>query len=356
MTGAHPVHICIGTGHPCQHLHLDLARPAHICAGTGLAPLTSAPGPDSPLSHLHRDCALSPLAHLRRCAPGLGSPGTRSRPKIRAQRSMRHLSHTTFDAAPTTFHAARGTPPSVRNAARPLPRAAAFGMALVQTAARCASLAAQDGRGRASHAAADARQAICFLPFRPGRVPTHPSSHPSSPQRKRFASAAIECASRSAIDDAASAAAAPLNPAAATPALAAHSLCQDCTAETRYGLCTHPAHICPGSGLNPATSAPRPRPPLPHLHQDWARPATSAPALGSPLPHLPRVCAAGTRYGHCARRRRRSSSSRSIRSRTAHTSVRVPASAAASGSLSHRGSSHLLGVVGARACACSARR
>ncbi len=37
----------------------------------------------------------------------------------------------------------------------------------------------------------------------------------------------------------------------------------------------HPAHICTGTGLTPATSAPGP----------GLTPATSAPGLGSPLPH-----------------------------------------------------------------------
>jgi hypothetical protein len=55
-------------------------------------------------------------------------------------------------------------------------------------------------------------------------------------------------------------------------------------------------HICTGTGLVAATSAPGPGSPLPHRHRDWARrchictgtgltPATSAPGLGSPLPH-----------------------------------------------------------------------
>ena len=54
-------------------------------------------------------------------------------------------------------------------------------------------------------------------------------------------------------------------------------------------------HICAGTGLIPATSAPDLGSPLPHLHRHWARPrhictgtvlvpATSAPALGSPPP------------------------------------------------------------------------
>jgi hypothetical protein len=48
----------------------------------------------------------------------------------------------------------------------------------------------------------------------------------------------------------------------------------------------HPAHICAGTGLYPATSAPGPGlAPVPHPHQDWARPPTSAPGLGSILLH-----------------------------------------------------------------------
>ena len=54
-----------------------------------------------------------------------------------------------------------------------------------------------------------------------------------------------------------------------------------------------PCHICTGTGLAPATSAPGLGSPLPHLHRDWAHrchictrtglaPATSAPGLGRP--------------------------------------------------------------------------
>jgi hypothetical protein len=32
------------------------------------------------------------------------------------------------------------------------------------------------------------------------------------------------------------------------------------------------AHICTGTGLTPATSAPGVGPPRPHLHRDWAHP------------------------------------------------------------------------------------
>jgi hypothetical protein len=60
-------------------------------------------------------------------------------------------------------------------------------------------------------------------------------------------------------------------------------------------------HICTGTGLTPATSAPGLGSPLPHLHRDWARPchictrtgltpATSAPGPDwrkQPLPFLP---------------------------------------------------------------------
>ena len=60
-----------------------------------------------------------------------------------------------------------------------------------------------------------------------------------------------------------------------------------------------PCHICTGTGLTPATSAPGLGSPPPHLHRDWANPchicagngltpATSAPGLGEPLPHLRR--------------------------------------------------------------------
>jgi hypothetical protein len=60
-----------------------------------------------------------------------------------------------------------------------------------------------------------------------------------------------------------------------------------------------PAHICTGTGLNCATSAPGLGSTVPHLHRDWAQlchictgtgltPATSAPRLGSPRPHLHR--------------------------------------------------------------------
>jgi hypothetical protein len=59
-----------------------------------------------------------------------------------------------------------------------------------------------------------------------------------------------------------------------------------------------PRHICTGTRLAPATSAPGLGSPPPHLHPDLARPrhictgtrlapATSAPGLGSPPPHLP---------------------------------------------------------------------
>ena len=59
----------------------------------------------------------------------------------------------------------------------------------------------------------------------------------------------------------------------------------------------HPCHICTGTALTAATSAPGLRSPLPHLHRDCAdcclictatglTAATSAPPLGSPLPCL----------------------------------------------------------------------
>jgi hypothetical protein len=56
-------------------------------------------------------------------------------------------------------------------------------------------------------------------------------------------------------------------------------------------------HICTGTGLTPATSAPGLGSPLPHLHRDWARrchictetglaAAAFAPGLGPRVPHL----------------------------------------------------------------------
>ena len=59
----------------------------------------------------------------------------------------------------------------------------------------------------------------------------------------------------------------------------------------------HASHICPGTGLTPVTSAPGLGSRLPHLHQDWAHrchictgtgltPTTSAPGSSSSLPHL----------------------------------------------------------------------
>jgi hypothetical protein len=48
------------------------------------------------------------------------------------------------------------------------------------------------------------------------------------------------------------------------------------------GLWAQPSHICTGTGLTPATSAPGLGSALPHLRRDWAHPATSAPGLGSP--------------------------------------------------------------------------
>jgi hypothetical protein len=67
----------------------------------------------------------------------------------------------------------------------------------------------------------------------------------------------------------------------------------------KQGATTFPCHSCTGTGLTPASSAPGPGSPLPHLRRDWAHPclictgtgrspATSAPGLGSPLPHLHR--------------------------------------------------------------------
>jgi hypothetical protein len=70
-----------------------------------------------------------------------------------------------------------------------------------------------------------------------------------------------------------------------------------------------PCHICTGTGLTPATSAPGLGSPLPHLHRDRANPchictetalapATSAPGLGEPLPLL---CTGTGRPGTCTR-------------------------------------------------------
>jgi hypothetical protein len=68
----------------------------------------------------------------------------------------------------------------------------------------------------------------------------------------------------------------------------------DCVARAGYRC-----HICAGTGLTPATSAPGLGSPLPRRHRDWAHPshvctgtaltpATSAPGLGSPLANLHR--------------------------------------------------------------------
>jgi hypothetical protein len=68
---------------------------------------------------------------------------------------------------------------------------------------------------------------------------------------------------------------------------------------TRRRLVWRACHICAGTGLNSATSAPGLGSTLPHLRRDWAQlchictgtglnSATSAPGLGSTLPHLRR--------------------------------------------------------------------
>ena len=65
------------------------------------------------------------------------------------------------------------------------------------------------------------------------------------------------------------------------------------------GTWAHRCHICTGTGLTAATSAPGLGSPRPHLRRDWSHrchicigtgltAATSAPGLGSPLPHLHR--------------------------------------------------------------------
>ena len=43
-----------------------------------------------------------------------------------------------------------------------------------------------------------------------------------------------------------------------------------------------PCHICTGTGLSPATSAPGLGSPPPHLHQDWARPCHLCTRTGRP--------------------------------------------------------------------------
>ena len=51
----------------------------------------------------------------------------------------------------------------------------------------------------------------------------------------------------------------------------------------------HPSHICAGTGLTAATSAPRLSSPLPHLHRDWARPSHICTATGlTPATSAPR--------------------------------------------------------------------
>ena len=50
--------------------------------------------------------------------------------------------------------------------------------------------------------------------------------------------------------------------------------------------CTHPCHICTGTGLTPATSAPGLGSPMPRLHRDWAQRCHICTGTG---PHLPRL-------------------------------------------------------------------
>ncbi len=61
---AHPCSICTRIGLTLPHLHRDWARPYHMCTQSGLTP-HSAPGPGSPLQHLHEDWA-HPCPHLHR--------------------------------------------------------------------------------------------------------------------------------------------------------------------------------------------------------------------------------------------------------------------------------------------------
>jgi hypothetical protein len=50
------------------------------------------------------------------------------------------------------------------------------------------------------------------------------------------------------------------------------------------GYRAHPCHVCTGTRLTPATSAPGLGSPLPCLHLN--KPCKSAPGLGAPLPRL----------------------------------------------------------------------
>jgi len=61
-----------------------------------------------------------------------------------------------------------------------------------------------------------------------------------------------------------------------------------------------PAHICTGTGLNPATSVPGPGlAPVPHPHRDWAHPAHIC--AGTQVPHVPRAPAWLGHARRCAR-------------------------------------------------------
>ena len=94
----------------------------------------------------------------------------------------------------------------------------------------------------------------------------------------------------------------------------------------------HPSHICTGTGLAPATSAPGPGSPLPHLHRDGAHPShtgTWAPVLGlhrdwfHPSPRLRRDC--GSPLHICARIPRRTPPTHLPERRAPKTRVRTRA-------------------------------
>jgi hypothetical protein len=81
----------------------------------------------------------------------------------------------------------------------------------------------------------------------------------------------------------------------------------------------HPSHICTGTGLTPATSAPGLGSPVPHLHRDWAHPChiccgtgltpcyiCTGTGSGGPDVALPRLvqCPRGARAGRVPAARR----------------------------------------------------